>query len=177
MPRADGTMTPYEYRKALHRCTVCGTRDAYTEMGRARCGSCAEKHLEAQKKHEKVESEEVIDRRNKRRRQKYAERIAAGVCTICGKRPQWNGRTVCEICNARRNRIAQKHREKNGSIPREKASALNLCCRCLKAERVEGYQLCRDCLDTWLANRNSACYNRNFTKQYGKRGDETNAEE
>lgn len=176
MANSDGTMTPYEYRKARHKCTVCGTKDAYTEMGRARCGSCAEKHLEAQKKYEKNESECQIERRNERRREKYAERLAAGVCTRCGKRPQWEGRTVCKNCNARRNRISKKHREKNGVISRDKAAELNLCFRCLKDERVEGYQLCRECYEWWIANRNSACYNRDFTKQYGDRGGGTNGE-
>ena len=98
-------------RRAAGLCPECGT--APPEPGRSVCGPCGEERRAAARVRyakgkaagklyggRKIETRRRIGREKSRRR--LAARLAAGLCTSCGKRPPVDGGTTCEPCREAR---------------------------------------------------------------------------
>ena len=62
------------------------------------------------------------EQRRERQRQRREERIAAGLCTECGKRPANPGMRMCERCRMMRNDSTRKYKIKQ-RIEREAQKA------------------------------------------------------
>ena len=109
--------------------------------------------------------------RKQRDRERYArrsaERVEAGLCPRCGRRPPAPERSICEPCAAKRNaagrnrdarlraegkprrdpaRANEYDRERNRR-ERERRTALGLCIRCGKAPAAPDRASCEPCLE------------------------------
>ena len=90
----------YNWYKDRGICTTC--ERVWSEPGKVRCKACEAKIAAA---HEK--------RREERRRAKQEQRqqrITAGICTECGKRPATEGMRMCPRCRAMRNDSTRKYK-------------------------------------------------------------------
>ena len=106
------------------------------------------------------------DRDRERFRKRTAERIAAGLCPLCGDRPPAPERRACEPCAEKRNKASRARdarlraenkprrdpvkmrayqRERNRR-EREQRSALGVCIRCGKAPAAPDHASCEPCL-------------------------------
>ena len=112
-----------------------------------------------------IEVQRARDR--ERFRKRTAERIAAGLCPLCGDRPPAPGRRACDPCAARRNKAsrARDARLRAEGKPRrdpvksrayerertrhehERRRALGLCIRCGKAPAAPDRASCEPCLE------------------------------
>ena len=110
-----------------------------------------------------------VQRRKDRERfrKRTAERIAAGLCPLCGDRPPAPERRVCEPCAARRNRAgrardarlraegkprrdpvkSRAHERERNRRERERRSALGLCTACGAAPAAPDRVRCEPCLE------------------------------
>lgn len=85
----------------------------------------------------------------KRRRQKLKE---SGICTMCGKSPAKQGRTLCALCASKHNRhvaaYTRKKRESQGKdgTPRAMRTSLGLCYICGNPVSSENRNFCAECL-------------------------------
>lgn len=114
----------------------------------------AEYHKKYKKEHR--------EQQNKRKRELRAERKASGICVECGKRPiAENSETRCIDCLLKFKRRDEEHRRKKGSLPRELFDGVNLCQKCGKDRPVDGYKLCKSCLEK---NRQSIAIGRTMRK-------------
>ena len=95
-------------------CVVCGS--AWAEPGRKKCASCA-----AQEKARRAKADPDGTQRAKANRDRYAQRIANGVCVRCGKPRDGNGR-MCDSCRAYCNDATRVYRI-NQRIDREANNA------------------------------------------------------
>ena len=81
-------------------CDSCG--QVWAEPGHVRCKACEDKI----RAYHAASREHRIELQRKRR----AERIAAGICTECGKRKATEGMRMCPICRERRNDSTRKYK-------------------------------------------------------------------
>lgn len=79
----------YDFYKDNGICISCGRE--FSEPGRVRCRTCADKIKQYQesRRQELVEYKRILRQR----------RIDAGLCINCGKRPPLEGRRMCKRCN------------------------------------------------------------------------------
>jgi hypothetical protein len=101
----------YQWYKAHRICPQCGRRDA--DQGFVWCGVCREKY---RARYRWSERKNYVENKNyyiDRQRKVRAARLAAGLCTQCGKRPPREGLQSCQKCaDARKLRaMRQKYRE------------------------------------------------------------------
>ena len=99
---------------------------------------------------------------------RMAERLAAGLCTRCGREPPETGRKICQAC-AEKRRIADRHRDarlRDAGLPRrdsdrareferersrrvvEERAARALCTKCGVNPPEDGRRWCEPCLTT-----------------------------
>ena len=132
----------YHWCKEHNVCTQCVKKKA--EPGRTMCWECAEKQAENKRKARAAMSEAQKQDYRDRRREKYREYKAKGLCTRCG-RPAAKGSTLCLDHSIRRRRTAAQLREKH----RVKTDFSDgLCCKC-NEPAVPGKKLCaRHCVAT-----------------------------
>lgn len=135
---------------SLHRCSECGTKDAYTMNGRWLCADCAEKYREYNRKYYERNAETVANRSKALRNYRREHHL----CTRCGK-PLADDYpyNTCEVCRANDNRKRCKRRREKGIIPRSQWRELGLCMRCGAPNRMKGLlawehkeiELCEKC--------------------------------
>ena len=164
-------------RRALGLCPRCGTRPPEPE--RSTCEPCAEKRRIAgrasdakrrargRKRRRNPEKQRACERRRYRR--KTAERLAAGLCTACGKAPPEPDRRLCSEC-AEKKRAGDRRRYaeakasgalyggKSGELRRRNGRARSkrryharreagLCVRCGERPPADGSPSCEECRD------------------------------
>ena len=139
MRNDDGTMNSYQYLKMQHKCTACGTRDAYTMAGHALCADCNEKNNSRSKENYKKNSSRKLETQKDRR-----ERLRAdGICIQCGSRPVDNaGHSRCAVCRALN---ARRRRQLSARASRDTANQCGLCLKCLKPLADGEEKMCRTC--------------------------------
>lgn len=89
------------------------------------------------------------ERANALRRQHRQEWLAAGLCTMCGKKEALPGRHRCAECariSSERNKRAYKARQAQAKETYYRRKEQGLCVRC-GAPAVKGRTMCQDCLD------------------------------
>ena len=134
----------YHMRKAAHICTKCGREDAYTMAGRSRCYECQAR--ERLRQRERAPEERAA--KNAASKRRYRDRIAAGLCGICGKRPLADdSKCYCEWCRAKNRTKCQNVRRSIGVLSNDEYFELGLCYRCGKAPHLGGQKLCKKCSD------------------------------
>ena len=117
------------------KCVTCGWRDVIP--GRTQCQFCYDRWKASAEK-----SDPGGERRRVRQREQRAQRIAAGICTECGKRPANPGKRMCERCRQMRNdstrkykiikkieRAAEKARGNNNARPEANTKVLQSTCK------------------------------------------------
>ena len=112
-----------------------------------------------------IEVQRARDR--ERFRKRTAERIAAGLCPLCGDRPPAPERRACDPCAARRNKASRArdarlraegkprrdpvksraYERERSRQEREQRSVLGLCTRCGKAPAAPDRASCEPCLE------------------------------
>lgn len=120
-----------EYFAKNHRCKRCGTKDAYTLVGRSLCYECAEKNREYSKKH--------YEKYGNGMKQRFEKLKAEGICVDCGRKKAEPNRTRCSRCLAKNNKSAKKSQKKE---PRTEG----YCWLCNKRPTTQGTKLCGVCL-------------------------------
>ena len=83
------------------------------------------------------------------RRQHRQEWLAAGICTVCGKKEALPGRHRCAECariSSERNKRAYKARQAQAKETCYRRKEQGLCVRC-GAPAVKGRTMCQDCLN------------------------------
>lgn len=136
-----------ELRRKNHLCTECGEKDAFTLNGRALCAVCANKAAVRRRKSYAKNPEPAKERA----RRYTAERAAAGLCTICGKKKADEGFKTCIDCRVRgRLKAARKrarNRAKAGVINNWPRGANGYCWCCNKEKVMDGKRVCKGCHD------------------------------
>lgn len=101
-------------------CVECGHENA--APSRKYCWACLEKNAERSMKYYYSMSEEQRQarkkKRNERLRKQYAERKAAGKCTLCGKKPAETGKAKCAACLTRKRKSSLNYKRRKGALPR-----------------------------------------------------------
>ena len=89
-------------------------------------------------------SEEI----NKKRKLLHEERKANGICVCCGKRQiSKNSTYQCTECMLKDRTRHIKRYKANGGSTHETFEMMGLCKKCGKEKPVEGYKLCKSCLE------------------------------
>lgn len=79
------------------------------------------------------------------RKKKLRElRNGQGLCTECGKLPQYHDTKLCWICRRKKQDYDKKRREKEGRLPQELRGNGVYCYQCCKP-LCSGEKLCDDC--------------------------------
>ena len=100
----------------------------------------AEYHKKYKEMHREQQSE--------RKRELRAERKANGICVECGKRPiSRDCETMCIDCLLKSKKRFADTRRANGDTPRVLFDGISLCAKCGKDKPVDGYKLCKSCLE------------------------------
>ena len=157
-------------------CAKCGRTEPLPE--RRLCAPCNDKRNAASRARDarlraagkpRRDPEQSKQYERERSRRLHAERVAAGICTKCGRAPARPGRTTCEPCAERhRARDRARHaRAKAEGIPyggrdpearrragrkrsrrrSEVRKAAGLCIRCGNVPPEEGRAMCEPCRD------------------------------
>ena len=137
-----------------HICVACGRRDAFE--GRQKCPECLEKAANDNAKYRSLERERSYYPRRKAKRE---ERIAAGLCTVCGK-PATCGQ-LCLRCYTKKKwrREKEKQQRLQRGDPRRERIKNGMCWFC-EMPAIAGMKVCE---------RHYAEINKRF---HGKRGGE-----
>lgn len=157
----------YAWYKAHHICTQCQKQTA--RKGKVTCLQCSGAAIETsltywhdmpdEKKQAKLERRRQY---NKRRRDSLKQ---AGICTMCGKKPAKQGRTLCQTCaNKNKMRVAACTRKKlesqgKDSTPRAMRTSLGKCYICGEPVSDESRNFCAGCLEV---QRRKAAHMRAF---------------
>ena len=80
--------------------------------------------------------------------QVYRERLAKGICPMCGKRPLADGFKTCNECRERRNLLARKKRARYVLEGRCTSCGRELS----QKEKEEGYAECLKCRMHFIRN-------------------------
>lgn len=124
--------------KKYKLCGICGKTDAFTMVGRYYCADCNERRNESyRRRYVAVDTAEHA----KQRKKQHDDRLAAGLCTICGGERLDKKYVTCERCRARKRRNYEKHKAENGIFPRE----AGICNMCNRAPELPGHRLCATC--------------------------------
>lgn len=144
------SITAEDYRacKKLQVCVTCRKQDAFTLVGRPTCAECAERRIAVGEKYREAHRETI----NQAAADRTAARIAAGVCTYCGKRKPKPGKHNCDVCLGKKRR--QRARRIEGTkIPMPERNWYGLCTICSRPVK-EGlttignpYKLCELCTE------------------------------
>lgn len=137
--------TPREYYKRHGICPKCRKKKALD--GFVHCEDCLEKIRINNIKYRDKQAE-YERRRRERRKVISAQRVVAGICTQCGKKPSWNGLQLCAECR-RKILNRRKRKEYSGRAPGEsfrKRMNAGLCMLCGDPQ-AEGYKLCEKHLE------------------------------
>ena len=168
-------------RAALGLCRRCGAHPV--APGRATCDPCSEKRraadrVRAEKRRQagikRVRDPEARKAEYRRARQRTEDRLARGICSKCGRRPNEPDRRLCATCGERRRqreheRYAQaraaglayggknptakraqaRRRTRNRQRARRKSS---LCIRCGRRPPVKAGSSCATCLENRRAS-------------------------
>ena len=86
------------------------------------------------------------ERANALRRQHRQEWLAAGICTVCGKKEALHRCAECARISSERNKRAYKARQAQAKETYYRRKEQGLCVRC-GAPAVKGRTMCQDCLD------------------------------
>ena len=186
-------------RKVMALCPRCGQRRP--EPGRSLCAVCNEKQNAASRARDARLRTEGKPRRDPARSREYerarsrriaAERIAAGLCTGCGKSQAEPERRLCGECGEHR-RAAERERyaearargELYGGKPvgvkrkaagaasrkrREARIAAGVCTRCGRHPPIEGGTECQSCRDIRRARERKQWAERRAAGECGKCG-------
>lgn len=135
-------------RRALGKCTMCGTVDAYTMAGRARCAECAAKEAESKRK-TRNRSSEAAKHYNAVHLQYTRKLRAEGKCPSCGvKLPGGDYQyKLCPKCRGKMRRSEARRRAEKGLRTLEEAMSGDTCFFCKSSDVVPGKHLCKDCLE------------------------------
>ena len=123
--------------KARGICTACHHEKA--AAGRARCPACLYA-LRLYKKPPRSEATKELERQ--RSRQRRDDLRAAGICTVCGKRPA-EPHTICDYCRARSRNVSAERRLAAGVMPRHVMGDGYHCAICGSTDLQPGKKLCR----------------------------------
>lgn len=136
----------YHMRKAAHVCVRCGREDAYTMAGRSQCYECQEQTMKSQRLHYPKHREA----KNEASKRRYHDRIAAGLCGQCGRRPLAEGSACyCEQCRAKNKNRCQSNRQARGVLSRDEYFELGLCFKCGKEPHLGGRNCAPDAQHSW----------------------------
>ena len=109
----------YDWYKDHGICTSCG--QVWVEPGHVRCKVCEAKI--------KVYHDRDHEQRIQHKREIRQQRIEAGICTECGKRPAIEGMRMCARCRGMRNdstrkwKIIQRIKREANKARKESANA------------------------------------------------------
>lgn len=137
------------YLKSQRRCIDCMTRDAFTEMGRARCAECGERHNASVRR---ASARRSPEQNRERQRRFVARRLGAGLCVLCGKSLD-KGKRLCSRCAAKQNRRAVERRRERGGLDRRSEG---VCYLCVRPETVPGKRVCAQCYEKLLESQKRA---------------------
>lgn len=84
-------------------------------------------------------------------RKKKDERIKAGLCPYCGKRPPSDGHKTCGWCRAYFRQNKSKSMRNAGIIPKDMLNGVDRCSKCGKYPPKQGQMLCERCYEQALA--------------------------
>ena len=118
---------------------ICvGCRKENAMPGRQKCPACLYKQTLANMKSRSLEYERT---RYAKRKAQREERIAAGLCPICGK-PAKHGQ-LCTDCYIRKQRVhqAEKNERRVRGDPRRNRMENGLCCFC-DSPAMDGKKVC-----------------------------------
>lgn len=110
----------YGWYKDRGICSTCGR--VWAEPGHVRCKAC-EDNIAFYHNLRRAERTEAM-------RKRRAERIAAGICTECGKRKATEGMRMCPRCRAMRNDSTRKYKieqrfKREADAARNRPSSIN----------------------------------------------------
>ena len=123
-------------------CINCGHREA--EPGKKRCYECSVKNADYCRERYYLHREDEIKGAVERKRQLREERNAQGLCTECGKHPQYHGTKMCWICRNKHQIQDKRRHEREGRLPQELRGNGLFCYQCCKP-LCNGESLCEDC--------------------------------
>ena len=163
-------------RAELGLCRRCGTRPAAS--GRTTCEPCAEKRraadrTRAEKRRQagikRVRDPEARKAEYRRARQRAENRLARGICSKCGRRPNEPNRRLCISCGQKRRAVERERYARarseglkyGGRDPAAKRANArkrsrdrqrvrresSLCIRCGKSPPVKAGSSCKTCLN------------------------------
>lgn len=141
----------YLWYKSHGICVDC--RSAEAVRGQTRCPDCKDKGKISSKAYYEAHKEEMDQYKKDYYKRTYAERLQAGVCTVCGKRPPKTGCKRCERCLARGRYNRRQRIIRKGSVPRDIITDIGICYFCCKNPQIPGKKICNDCLDKMIEGR------------------------
>lgn len=83
---------------------------------------------------------------------RYRESLKAdGLCVLCAKRKAIDGKTRCQVCNAKERRRSEERRREQGILPTNEYNEYGLCCICHKPLDRDG-KACKECAERCYSN-------------------------
>ena len=140
------THEEYEWYKSRHICVNCKAADAV--RGQTRCPDCQELQKLQSKVYYDTHKEKMNQYSHEYYKRTYQERLDAGLCTCCGKRPPKTGCKRCETCLARKRRTRRQRIIRQGAVPRDLAADLKICYLCCKNPVIKGFKICKSCYNS-----------------------------
>lgn len=131
-----------EWYESHNVCVNCGQRDA--EPNKKMCFECSEKNAEKCRQRYYQNRENEIKGATERKRLLRQQRNEKGLCTECGKRPQYHGTKMCWSCRNKHQKQDKSRSEKQGRIPQELRGNGVFCYHCCKP-LCNGQKLCDEC--------------------------------
>jgi len=126
-------------RRDAGLCVDCGAKDARTINGKCWCLQCSRKRSARARANRNPEHESEL------RLARKEKRIAAGMCSVCGKPKEEPDKKMCIDCRVKAKYRKEKHKINSGWMPR---GVNGKCWQCNKEMAIEGKRLCQSCYDT-----------------------------
>lgn len=158
----------YYYLKSLGVCTRCGREDAFP--GHIYCPSCMEKNQKKSRDYyhqlSAEDKELMLKKARKRKKDRYQQRKADGLCVSCGKKAVKG--VFCLECYIKNKKGNQKRAKKKkiamGGDPRELRTEKGLCRFC-EEPALPGHRLCEKHYSRALERaRHARQFNRHWRK-------------
>lgn len=136
------------WAKANKRCYKCNKQDAFTLIGKAECAECREHHKKNNRKSYSRNREQI----NQKRRERYAEDVENGMCTMCHKEKAIDGLKVCAKCRAYQKKQNDKKSIKQGRLNYQFCVENNICTMCRKNNATPDNKVCTECYEILKQN-------------------------
>lgn len=133
----------YYWLKQHHICVLCRQNPA--EKNRVYCYECNMKRFEINRQYRGNMTDEQKKALNERIQNWRKERKENGLCVICGRSTNNNGKTVCNECRIKQNRWQNEKRRREGKISWQERGNGIYCYHCCKPVENKGNKLCESC--------------------------------